>query len=186
MADAKSEIPVSFLRACLAYDPETGRFTWLSRPLDHFADPRVFVRWNRYRSGTEAFTPTEGRRYLRATVTYQGVEVQLTAHRAAWALMTGEWPADQVDHIDCDTWNTRFANLREATQSQNNMNRGANREKISPLKGVSPCRGRRQWRSSIQIDGRVKYLGRFHTEVEAHQAYVAAATQIFGDFARAA
>lgn len=179
------DVPVSFLRVCLDYDPETGLFNWRSRPLSHFNDPRVHVRWNRYRVGTSAFRPTKGRRYLRATVTYQGVEIELLAHRVAWAFVTGEWPTDEIDHIDCETWNTRFSNLREATRSENSRNR-RHYAKKSPLKGISQHLTTGRWKSQIWVDGKSLYLGFFVTAEEAHAAYVAAAAKHYGEFARAA
>jgi hypothetical protein len=37
--------------------------------------------------------------------------------------MTGDWPSEQVDHVNHNTADNRWANLRPATRSENNINR---------------------------------------------------------------
>lgn len=187
MAKSSIRIPITFLRECFDYDPETGRFWWRHRPENHFVDPRVFVRWNRYRAGTEAFTQTvTNRAYKRATITFGGAEIQILAHRVAWALMTGQWPEDEIDHVNCDGGDNRFENLREATPEQNGRNRRVNATARSGLKGAVPCSVQKgKWRSSIQVDGKSVHLGRFVSAEAAHAAYATAAAKYFGDFARA-
>lgn len=188
MAEAKTFIPIEFLRACFDYDPETGRFWWRERPASHFTDPRVYVRWCRHRAGKQAFTKTvTGRGYKRATITFNGREIQLLAHRVAWAIITGEWPADEVDHRNCDEGDNRFANLREATGAQNRQNRRVNSTAASGVKAARPCpKQAGKWISSIWVGGKSVHLGRFTSAEAANAAYAAAAKKYFGDFARAA
>lgn len=92
-----------------------------------------------------------------------------------------------TDHRDGDGLNNRRSNLRTATQLQNMMNRHGKRGGTSRHKGVwadpNP-RNRKLWRAAIRINGKLKYLGRFHTEDEAAEAYAAAAQHHFGEFAR--
>lgn len=96
-------------------------------------------------------------------------------------------PGFVTDHRDGDGLNNRRRNLRTATQLQNMMNRRGKRGGSSIHKGVwadpSP-RNSKLWRSAIRLNGRLKYLGRFHTEGEAAAAYAAAAAEHFGEFAR--
>jgi hypothetical protein len=40
------------------------------------------------------------------------------------------------------------------------------------------------WFAQISVDGRSKHLGRFPTPEQAHAAYVAAAREHYGEFAR--
>lgn len=109
------------------------------------------------------------------------------AHRLAWLYIYGEWPIDQLDHINRNTSDNRIENLREATQSQNNANRSANKsKKYSPLKGVSFYPDSKRWTASIRINNKNRHLGCFDTAEEAHAAYVAEADQVFGEFAAAA
>jgi hypothetical protein len=92
-----------------------------------------------------------------------------------------------TDHRDCNGLNNQRSNLRTATQLQNMMNRRGKRGGTSRFKGVwadpNP-RNLKLWRSAIRINGKLKYLGRFHNEEDAAAAYAAAARQHFGEFAR--
>jgi hypothetical protein len=79
----------------------------------------------------------------------------------------------------------RRANLRLCTQAENNQNLGIRSDNTSGLKGVSLDKRCNRWHAEIQCSGKRKFLGYFATPQEAHIAYQAAATQMFGKFARA-
>lgn len=105
----------------------------------------------------------DGRRYL--------------AHRLAWLIMTGEWPATEVDHRDTDPGNNAWTNLRLATRSQNMQNRrAAGRNSATGVLGVSPCRSR--YRAVIKTSGRIRHLGVFATVEAAEAAYLAAKVEL--------
>lgn len=105
------------------------------------------------------------------------------AHRIAWLMMTGEWPTSQIDHINCDKTDTRFANLREASAHQNRCNLTGNRRNTSGFKGVSRAKGGR-WQAHICCHRKQRALGTFDTPEQAHAAYALAAAELFGKFAR--
>ena len=66
----------------------------------------------------------------------------------------------------------RIANLREASQSENQQNiKGARRGSATRL-GVSFAKGK--WRAEIQVNGRRTNLGHYPTEDSAHAAYLSA------------
>jgi hypothetical protein len=85
-----------------------------------------------------------------------------------------------VDHWDLDTLNNQRANLRACTNAQNQQNR----KPAAVLKGAH--RSGPAFHSSIRVNGRNIWLGRFATAEEAHAAYAQAAQEHFGDFARVA
>lgn len=111
--------------------------------------------------------------------------IQYPAHRLAWLYMTGEWPRHDIDHRDMNRVNNRFANLRDATRSQNKANQRAYVGSATGLKGTYRIAEGR-FRSIITIDGKRQHLGYFAIAEEANAAYLIAARQGFGEFARSA
>jgi HNH endonuclease/AP2 domain-containing protein len=106
-------------------------------------------------------------------------------HRVAWYLKTGKWPKP-LDHKDGNRANNKWANLREATNSQNQGNKKKGRNNTSGYKGVCWHKPSRSWCAMIELNGRQKWLGRHDTPELAHAAYIKAARTHFGEFARAA
>ena len=107
-------------------------------------------------------------------------------HRLAWLYMTGAWPEHDIDHINGVRSDNRWANLREATRSQNKANQGPQRNNTSGFKGVCWDKQAQQWKVRITKDGRHIFLGLFDAPEAAHAAYAEAAQNMYGDFARAA
>lgn len=89
-----------------------------------------------------------------------------------------------TDHADGDTLNNQRENLRPCTHAQNMMNKKAKKNGTSRYKGVSLSTGRGKYRATIQVDKKVKHLGSFALEIDAATAYNAAATTLFGSFAK--
>jgi hypothetical protein len=86
-----------------------------------------------------------------------------------------------VDHINGNGLDNRKINLRICKQTQNCQNRKPNRNSFSKYKGVSYfCK---KWVSMIRINGKLKYLGRHETEIEAAVAYNEKAKEYHGEFA---
>ena len=154
---------IDVLRRTFRYDEEDGALYW-----------RVKMR-NGADIGDRAGTLSNSG-YIRV-----GMSGALyLAHRIIWKMNRGVDPAAQIDHVDGDRSNNRPGNLRLASQMQNSRNMKSMRR----LKGAYPNGAR--WKALIQVDRKTIYLGNFRTEEEAHAAYVAAAIEHFGEFARAA
>ena len=114
-----------------------------------------------------------------------GIDFQLIrAHRLAFLYMTGQWPIDQVDHINNDKTDNRWCNLREANRSQNCANQGLKKNHGNQFIGVVWDKPRNKWRAQIRINGRKVNLGRFVNIEEAKAARNKAARETFGEFAR--
>lgn len=159
------------LREVLAYDPATGAFTW--NVMLSSRGPVGSVAGSYTRKGYWRVR-IDGREYM--------------AHRLAWLYVTGSWPTKQIDHRNTNRADNRFDNLRLATNSQNGGNRRLSSKNRTGFKGVSfasRC-AKRPYNAQISINGKSKNLGYYATPEAAHAAYLAAASEHFGDFAREA
>jgi hypothetical protein len=167
------------LRKLLRYEPETGKLFWLPRGLEFFKDARNWKRWTTLFSGKEAFAVRSNDDYFRGKIL--GCEIK--AHRVIWAMQTGAWPENQIDHIDHNGLNNVWINLRTATQSQNNANKRRQEKCSSLYRGVCWAKRERQWVASIKKDKKNCFLGYFSDEKMAAQAYDQAAKRVHGEFA---
>ena len=141
----------------LSYDADSGILTYKKSPANHI------------KVGDEAgCISTRNRGYK--VVRIKGILYY--AHRLCWLLATHQDPGElDVDHDNGIKSDNRLVNLRPATRSQNLGNRN--------LKGCSYDKTRRKWRA--ELCGRL--LGRFMTMEEAHQAYLKAKQELYGEFA---
>ncbi len=154
------------LRELLRYDPETGIFT-----------RRIAGgRFGRFPPGTVCgYVTPMGYSTIRIDGPLYG------AHRLAWLYITGAWPPHQLDHINGIRSDNRWINLRPATLTENNRNKRVHRQ---GEKGAYFDKSRGKWLSTICVNRKQIFLGRFDTEQEAHLAYCSAAKNYYGEFAR--
>jgi len=106
------------------------------------------------------------------------------SHRVIWALIHGEWPSAQIDHINGDPSDNRIANLRLASQSQNNFNRSMFRNNTTGYQGVTYEPSRNKYKASIRIDGKTRNIGRFDSALDASIAYQKECERTRGEFHR--
>jgi hypothetical protein len=157
------------VRQLLDYDPSTGMFRWRVKP-----SKRIGI------GAVAGSLSSDGHRRIEIN------RVRYQAHHLAWLLTYGEWPTSVIDHANGDPDDNRIGNLRAATNAQNMQNCRRFSTNSSGFKGVTFCHQTRRWRAHIVVDGRYLHLGWFSSPEEAHAAYVAAAIEHFGEFARAA
>jgi len=89
----------------------------------------------------------------------------------------------QTDHVNGDGLDNRRSNLRVCTRTENQRNRRAC-GRVSEYKGINFYKRTSMWRAIIAVGGKQKCLGYFASEIEAANAYDAAAMKYFGEFAR--
>lgn len=146
------------LRQLFVYDPSTGCIEWAKPRRSWFASN---AHWNAFRAiaaGHPAQAPTHSGGYL---VTHAGGEQFLT-HRLVWAMLYGEWPGEQIDHIDHDRTNNRMGNLRLAPQRDNAKNASLRQDNTSGVVGVGWDHARNKWVARIGLPGgKTKALGRY-------------------------
>lgn len=159
----------TFVKERLAYDPETGIFTWKVRPR------------NRTPIGTVAGGVRSSDGYARIQVA-KGLRVP--AHRLAWLLTHGVWPEHEIDHINGVRDDNRLCNLRSATPEQNQANQGIRKNNASGFKGVSFHEKGNKYQAHIGIKGKSTYLGLFATAELASEFYQLVADMLRGEFAR--
>lgn len=145
------------LKHLLSYDPETGIWIWLNPP-NHNTRLKGKLAGNRASDG-----------YLKIRINGQ---IYISS-RLACLYMTGRFPVNEMDHKNRDRGNDRWANLREATSSENKYNREG-----YDSRGVYRT-GHRWW----AMVGRNNYLGTFDTLEEAIIARDAEAQRLGGAFA---
>lgn len=104
------------------------------------------------------------------------------SHRIAFALAHGRWPKATIDHINGNRKDNRLANLREASRSENQCNRGRQKNNTSGVAGVHYHRASGKWQAYIAKAGRQKHLGLFPTREEAAAARVKEQSRLFGAF----
>lgn len=145
------------LRKELGYDSETGVFIRLKdRP--------------RSPAGSPCGTLRKDDGYIDIRVDW----VRYKAHRLAWLYVYGEWPPEQLDHINGNRADNRICNLRPCTSAENSQNRVASKKNKTGYPGVfwNPSHGKYQ--AAISVRGNNKHLGMFDSPAAAHAAYVAA------------
>ena len=154
------------LRTLLRYAPESGLFFWVQPPKRH---PRL----QEYAAG--------GISTGYVTIKIDGKKYR--AHRLAWLYVHGKWPDGDLDHINGCPLDNRIANLRIASNPQNQANRTRERDKATP-KGVRQLPSGR-FQARISVNKKQIPLGAFHSQAEAQNAYLVAAKKFYGEFARA-
>ena len=156
------------LRRMISYDPETGIIRRIRATAVTTAGAIAgYIDVNGYRCLDIA-----GRPYK--------------AHRIAWFYVTGVWPNEYIDHINGVKSDNRFVNLRLATNSQNQANRGLARTNTSGVTGVRYQVDRRKWVAMITVNGHCQNLGRYATKEEAIAAYQTARNNAWGGYVRGA
>jgi hypothetical protein len=170
------------LRNILNYDPETGILSWRKRPIEHFAANGPWKTWNIKYAGKRAGAIALRGKYINISLTMNGRRYTPLAHRVAWAIMTGEWPAYEIDHSNGNGTDNRWDNLRQATRGQNCQNTHRRKDNVSGFKGVHWNSSRRKWTTRVRVSGKSIHIGFFAEAEDAYAAYCALAKGEHGEF----
>ena len=169
----REDFTVCEVKKRLDYNPDSGAFTWKVKTKRHAG-----VSWPGDVAGT-----------IKSETGYMFLGLwgfQYRAHRLAFLMMTGEWPRDEVDHINGNRADNRWCNLRSATRPQNGRNTAIGTSNKSGCKGVSFRKDTSKWHARIVVDGKTILLGNFSLIEDAISARKTAEMKYHGIFARAA
>lgn len=140
----------------LDYDPLTGIFFWKK------------VTNARLKIGSRAgYLGSNGYRYL----TLNG-KMYLEA-RVAWLIHTGNWPLNEIDHINRVKNDNRIINLREATRGQQIVNSKRKRTINIELQNFPGVMKNNKGKYYIGTKRNNKYIriGSYDTPEEAYEIY---------------
>lgn len=155
------------VRELFNYDPNDGHLRWkVTRQRINKGDIAGYI------------SKSDGYRYV--CFDYN----ELLAHRIIWLLMTGDWPKSQIDHKNGIRDDNKWINLREATNSQNGRNKGAQKNNKLGVKGISYDAGRNQYRLRMRIKGKDYMIGRYNTLEEAIEWQKLAEEEFNGEYAK--
>jgi hypothetical protein len=144
------------LRLLFNYDPVTGELTnRVPRgPAAKIGEPS---------GGITLCGPKNSKKtYLRVCVDGR----RLYSHRVIWMMMTGEFP-ECIDHIDGDSLNNKWSNLRNVSHRVNGKNQKIHSTNTSGHSGVTYRKDSGRWRSRIMVDDKMINLGTFKHKEDA-------------------
>ena len=107
------------LKACLRYNPRSGKFYW------------------RVSQGTQRAGAQAGHKEIDGYIVIRIAKHNYRAHRLAYLYMTKRQPPRMLDHKNNVHNDNRWANLRPATDSQNQANGRLHADARVPFKGVA-------------------------------------------------
>ena len=144
------------LKELLDCDFETGVLRWRVKPNRRIRVGSIAGTINDF---GYRIVPVDGRRYR--------------AHRLIWFYAHGEWPKNDIDHINGKRDDNRLENLRDVTTAENIQNQvAAHKRNRSGRLGVTERTY--GFEARICTNGVSKKLGVFKTLEEAEAAYIEA------------
>lgn len=138
-------------------------------------------RWQIFTSGTKNNKTHYAVSHVRRGPWFNGSRkpVKIRLHRLIMCAPGGVF----VDHVNNNGLDNRKENLRPCTIQQNARNSRA-ASGSSRFKGVSWNKQYKMWSVQIKVATQKRlYVGRFHSEIEAAEAYDRMALKHFSDFA---
>ena len=150
-----NELPISYIMSNLAYEPEMGTLRWNRTSKGWVAKGRI---------AGSVYRDKQGKAYIR--VRLKGRDY--LAHRLIYAMVTGKWPEELIDHKNgCGTDN-RWCNLRLATHADNHKNVRLRKDNISGHIGITASNGR--YKARVRLQGRTILCKTFDLIEEAISA----------------
>lgn len=154
---------IDLLRYLFSYNEEKGILT------------RNISRGNKLRGSVVGVKSNRGHLNVEIDGKNYGV------HRIIWKMHYLIEPSADIDHRDHNEQNNKINNLRLATVSNNLANSRIYKCNKTGFKGVGFIQGK--YIARIRYQGKLIWLGRKSTAIEAYELYKDAALKYFGEFA---
>ena len=173
MTKSRPMPPFEEIDKFLRYDPDTGKIYWKNKPCRNVI------------AGAEAGTIEKDHRTFYRRIAVNKARHQ--AHRIAWLLYYKKDPGEKhIDHKNHNGLDNRICNLRIATNTQNQYNRGISKTNTTGYKGVfknkTHSHRNKPYFATARINGNPFYLGSFRTAEEASEAYQRFCKEHHGEF----
>jgi hypothetical protein len=136
-----------------------------------------YVKSIRIKAGDEAGRE-DGQGYRTVRFNYK----MYRTHHLIYLMFHGVLPT-LIDHINNDRLDNRIENLRIATDSQNNCNKGIQANNTSGSKNVKWHERIKKYEVSVQINKQRKYIGVFEDLEFAELVAIEARNKYHGEFA---
>lgn len=148
--------PLDILKWLFRYDSDTGKLYKIRGSSGRLWEPE-----------REITAVQNG--YLQVSIRdSNGLEKLFLVHHICYYIVSGVEPLQVVDHINGITTDNQFSNLRLATDSLNQRNRGMNSNNTSGVTGVYWNKRVNKWVSrAYDNSGKQKYLGSYEDKEEA-------------------
>lgn len=130
-------VSIDIINEWLRYEPATGKFFW--KKVKTRGKAVLHAEAGGFNMKGYRMISIAGRRHM--------------THRLVWMIETGEWPTQEIDHINGIKDDNRFCNLRTVPHKINMRNLSAHRDNKSGVLGVSFVPRRNKWVAQICIDG---------------------------------
>jgi hypothetical protein len=153
---------LNWLTNNVQYDEQSGVCTWLT-------SNKVTGKGGKYHMPGDRFGYIDSRHgYWVVGLKSYGFPHMHQVHRLIWLMKTGELPTCMIDHINHDRADNTWVNLREATASQNQMNRSIHKSTTTGYRGILIDHYNKQnipyYMASVRADGKSNRKGSYNLE----------------------
>jgi hypothetical protein len=185
---------LNYLKECFELDSTSPSYLkWKKdRPLHHFNSMQSYKTWKWQVSGSQIDLLDEDNYYIVFSCTLNNKKSRYKVHRIIYAIVndSSDFQNLQVDHIDNNRLNNNPENLRLATATDNQYNRGKQKNNTSGHKNIyihKKIRHHESWKKftvKVGYKGKTIGFGSYSTIEEAIQVRDQKIKELAGEFFR--
>lgn len=153
------------IKELLDYDKETGLLYWKFRDFKWFEDGKTNSAEQNFKTWNSRFATKEALGSLSFGYKHGSIFTKdYRAHRIIWLWMTGEWPKEDIDHINGIRSDNRWKNLRHVSRRENIKNSKIRVDNSTGYPGISLDTINKRLVCSIFTEDGYKYIGSYNIE----------------------